>query len=549
MKFKPILRNTKIILSRNRIIRNPSFASHNQSEISNNNNASLTTNTSKIIKNSSSNIIIDQFSNKNINKRNIILPKISKNLQHSSSMNYLNSASTNISKRTTNLIENADKILKERVNNHGLPFENNKKLIRSVAMKNSKEICLKNYAISLMKEKRTEINEKARLMNKALKDFSTQFEIDHKIFINYIDMCKKKQKKEEEILSSLKEKREKISKNIEEEKNINKRLEEDLERKVRSIYIFIAYGSFLNRIFKNYFPYDKLPEINAGIRNYEDIANKLINIYEYEDDGKELPKELNDVELLNKKCLVLEDKIIVELANKEIMDKEIFKVRNNNENYLEQIKISKKDYDNDNKYLQEKKNFYALQEKKDGNVEFEDFKVNDQEYLINYMEFILDLGDIFEKNEIPDNFIPKGRSKENLLDYFIYCRKILSILENKEIIINNYVSSIDKILFHGDKQEKILMQNSIDVQRKINKRENQLKAKRILDEKENARNLRAIERSQRMVITGRKVAIDFPKIKKNIKISKHLPVNEDKMIDYFHFCMQDNNDNGHNNDI
>ena len=547
MKYKPILRNSKI-LSGNRIVSNPSFVSNNQSEISNYNNASLTTNASKVIKHSSSNIIFQPL-NKNLNRRNIILPKITKNLQHSSSMSYINSVSTNISKQTTELMENADQILKDRASNHGLTYENNKKLLRSVAMKNSKEICFKNYAISLMKEKRTEINEKARLMNQALKDFTTQFELDHKIFINYVDICKKKQKKEEEILSNLKEKREKISKNIEEEKKVNKRLEELLERTVRTIYIYRAYGSFLNKIFQNYFPYDKLPEINSGFRNYEDIANRLITIYEFEDDGKELPKELNDIELLNKKCLALEDKIILEIANKDIMDKEIFKVKNNNENFLEQIKISKKDYDNDNNYLELKKKYYMEQDKNGEDLEFENFKVNDQEYLINYMEFILDLGEVFEKNEIPENLVPKGKNKENLLDYFIYCKKILNVLENKEIIINNYITFIDKILLRGDKEQKILIQSAIDVQRKINKRENQLKAKRILDEKENARNLRAIERSQRMVVKGRKVAIDYPIIKRNIKISKYIPVVKENMKDYFHFCMQDDNNTEQNNDI
>ena len=547
MIYKPSHRNTKTIISGNKILRNPSSVSNNQSDISNYNNASLTTNASKNIKRSSSNII-DQLPNKKLNKRNIILPKISKNLKHSSSMSYINS-SANISKQTTELIENADLILKERVSKHGLILENNKKLLRSVVMKNSKEICFKNYAISLMKEKRTEINEKQRLMNQALKDFSSQFELDHRIFINYVDMCKKKQKKEEEILANLKEKREKISKNIEVEKIINKKLEELLERTVRSIYIFRAYGSFLNKIFKNYFPYDKLPEINTGLRNYEDIANRLINVYEYEDDGKELPKELNDVELINKKCLVLEDKIINELANKDIMDKEIFKVINNNENYLEQIKISKQDYDNDNNYLEQRKKYYVEQEKKGVNLEFENFKVNDQEYLISYMEFILDLGTIFEKNEISENFIPKGKKKENLIDYFIYCKEILNVLENKEILINNYVTYIDKILFHGNKEERILIQSAIDVQRKINKKENQLKAKRILDEKENARNLRAIERSQRMVIKGRKVILDYPLIKRNIKISKNTHVDKENMKDYFHFCMQDDNNDEQNNDI
>ena len=547
MIYKPSHRNTKTIISGNKILRNPSSVSNNQSDISNYNNASLTTNASKNIKRSSSNII-DQLPNKKLNKRNIILPKISKNLKHSSSMSYINS-SANISKQTTELIENADLILKERVSKHGLILENNKKLLRSVVMKNSKEICFKNYAISLMKEKRTEINEKQRLMNQALKDFSSQFELDHRIFINYVDMCKKKQKKEEEILANLKEKREKISKNIEVEKIINKKLEELLERTVRSIYIFRAYGSFLNKIFKNYFPYDKLPEINTGLRNYEDIANRLINVYEYEDDGKELPKELNDVELINKKCLVLEDKIINELANKDIMDKEIFKVINNNENYLEQIKISKQDYDNDNNYLEQRKKYYVEQEKKGVNLEFENFKVNDQEYLISYMEFILDLGTIFEKNEISENFIPKGKKKENLIDYFIYCKEILNVLENKEILINNYVTYIDKILFHGNKEERILIQSAIDVQRKINKKENQLKAKRILDEKENARNLRAIERSQRMVIKGRKVILDYPLIKRNIKINKNTHVDKENMKDYFHFCMQDDNNDEQNNDI
>ena len=60
----------------------------------------------------------------------------------------------------------------------------------------NKEISLKNYLIGLLKEKRTDINEKERNIEKALKQSENQLDRDTKEFIDFVEETKKKLKME-----------------------------------------------------------------------------------------------------------------------------------------------------------------------------------------------------------------------------------------------------------------------------------------------------------------------------------------------------------------
>ena len=62
---------------------------------------------------------------------------------------------------------------------------NSKSRLKSVILNDTKEICLKNYLIDLLKEKRTDINEKERNITKYTFIFFTIFIINH-IYSSYI---------------------------------------------------------------------------------------------------------------------------------------------------------------------------------------------------------------------------------------------------------------------------------------------------------------------------------------------------------------------------
>ena len=310
MKLKPLTNSSRTIISGNRLIpRNSSFVSNN-SEYSAN-NASATTNASKI--KNKSNFLPKLITPKN----NYFLKKIklNKNLRKSSSLTSLSNIyipsvlTTKSSKQTIELLDNAEQIMRERMKNHGVVIAGGKLLLKSIALRVSKEVSKKNYTINLLKEKRTQINEKERLINQALKEFSESYENDHKKFIDFVEEEKRKQKLEEESMIDIKGKREKKEESLNEEGLLNKKLEDMLERKIKDIYVLKSYGSFLNKVFDKYFVYDETAQIDSREKNYEKIANKIIDIYERKDKYEKLPKELEDEELLMKKYILLEHKI------------------------------------------------------------------------------------------------------------------------------------------------------------------------------------------------------------------------------------------------
>ena len=506
MKLKPLINSSRSLKNSNRLIpKNNSFISNN-SEFSIN-NVSSTTNATRI------NRIPNILPKLKTPKSNHILKniKINNNFRRSSSVTSLSNiyspsaVSSNSTKRTMALLDNAEQIMRERMKNHGMVIAGGKFLLKSIALKISKEVSQKNYTINLLKEKRTQINEKERIINQALKEFSEQYESDHKKFIDFVEEEKRKQKLEEETMNYIKEKREKKERSLDEESLMNKRLDEMLERKIKDIYVVKGYCSFLNKVFDKYFAYDETAKIDSREKNYEKISNKIIEIYEKRDKNEKLPKELEDDELLMKKYLLLEDKIMTGLKNKELLDKEILKQQKYFAKELEQLKYSLSDYESDFNYLKTEKN--------NVNIEMKNFKIHEDESFDNILDIILDLG-----KEIGTKWpIPVSKDKKNLGDFVLYAKKTLETLKNKEVLINNGITEIENVLLYGNKNEKSLMEKSITEQKKINKRDNQLKTKQYIEEMKIKKNLRAIERAQKMVVTGRKVNHSLFKNKKKIK--------------------------------
>ena len=527
MKLKPLTNSSRSIVNSNRLIpRNNSFVSNN-SEYSIN-NISATTNASRVKR---SNKILPKLITP---KNNYILKniKINNNLKRSSSVTSLSNIfipsamTTKSSKRTNMLLDNAEQIMRERMKNHGVVIAGGKFLLKSLALKISKEVSQKNYTINLLKEKRTQINEKERIINQALKEFSEQYESDHKKFIDFVEEEKRKQKLEEETMNYIKEKREKKHQNLIEENFMSKRLDEMLERKIKDIFVLKSYGSFLNKVFDKYFAYDETAQIDSREKNYEKIANKIIEIYEKKDKYSKLPKELEDEELLMKKYLLLEDKIMMSLTNKEILDKEILKQKKYFEKELEQLKYSLNDYESDFNYLKSEKN--------NENIEMKNFKIHEDDSLDNILEMILELG-----KEIGTTWpIPVSKDKKNLGDFVLYAKKTIDTLKNKEVVINKGITEIENALLYGNKMEKSLMEKSILEQKKINKRDNQLKAKQYLEELKNQKNLKAIERAQKMVVTGRK-AVNYSIFKNKKRIKKVIHKGKDDDYGYIYYATED----------
>ena len=121
-------------------------------------------------------------------------------------------------------INEANKIMRERMKNKGSTI-NSKSRLKSVILKDTKEICLKNYLIDLLKEKRTDINEKERNITKALRESENRLDVDYKDFVDFVEETKRKQKKEEEELARLKALHEEKDNLCKKEMSDNKKLD------------------------------------------------------------------------------------------------------------------------------------------------------------------------------------------------------------------------------------------------------------------------------------------------------------------------------------
>ena len=496
--MKPFLRpivHSPSALTNRVLIRNSSFFSNN-SEFSLNNNSS-TTNASAVRKQPRflpklktprnnqilKNINFDFFiKKKNLGVNYYIEPKPSSRLSI---------------KEQDNLISNADNILRQRTSKIGSLISFDKKNHRRMALGIAKGISQKNYTINLLKEQRTKINEKEILIEQAVKDFSEQYENDYRKFIEFVANEKRKQQLEDEVVNNIKEKMEKKKLDLDEENLMNKRLEETLDRKIREIFTLISYGSFINSIFNKTFSFDGIEEGDPHRRNIERIANDLINIYETKNKYEAIPKELNDIQDLSKSYDIYEDKILMELRNKDIAKKEIEKQRKSYKKELEQIKLSLLVYENDFKNIKKEKNIVIS--------EMKNFKLSQNEILEMILTCTIELG-----KEIGTDFpIPNSMDKENLIDFQIYAKKTLDVLKNQEVLINNLICKIENTIEYGNIDEKILMDKCIGEQKKVNKKEKQLKMKMMKEELKYQRNQKAIKRMNKVVVGGRKVPMIF----------------------------------------
>jgi len=70
---------------------------------------------------------------------------------------------------------------------------------RSDVIKDTREICMKNYMIDLLKSERTQLNDKELSIRKALNENESKFDNDYSKFLKYIEDEKKLKKAFEEV--------------------------------------------------------------------------------------------------------------------------------------------------------------------------------------------------------------------------------------------------------------------------------------------------------------------------------------------------------------
>jgi hypothetical protein len=474
------------------------------------NNHSTTTNESSAINNSG----INNF-NKNIYK----LKKNYRIKKQYDSLNYLplNTVGTgqstwyhtktvsSINKEKQKLLEDADQIMKDRMRNNiggaGFSGVNDRKKDR--VLEKSKELCLNNYMITQLKEKRNEINRKEFYIDMALKNSEKQYEIDYRSFIDFVEEIKKKEKKEEEVLNKLKAKKDSTESILIDEINLNKKLEEKCENIIKNIIILKNYGSFVHKVFRTPFIYDELSKIKITGKKYINFRDIIISIYDknnskFSDNEDDIENILESDERLIQQYNHYEERLVKILDGQDILNKEVNILVEKNESEL--ISLKKKLNDCQKEYEK------LVKDKKRILSSMKEFQMNDVSETEQFLHYIIDLG-----NEVGIEGQKSSSNKnDNITEYLYYCKDTLSILEEKEISINKYIKEIENILKYGDENDRNIIEKLLLERKKLIKKEKQLMLKKQQDEHEQKKKMKAIERAKRIVIRGRKVYHDIP---------------------------------------
>ena len=392
-------------------------------------------------------------------------------------------------------ITEANKIMKERMKNKGNAITS-KHRMRNIVMNDTRDICLKNYLIGLLKESRTDLNEKEKNITKALRDSENRLDTDYRNFIDFVEGTKKKQKREEEELVRLKTLHEEKDNLYKKECLENKKLYEELEKTVKMICLLKSYGSFVHRVLNMNFELDNIPDIDPRERNFESVGNTLLKKFNIMNSNKKIDELLEDDNFMMMKFNDYEIKVVKELEKKEVLYKNQV---NLTDNYNEEIEELKRRYDD---CLEESKSIEN--EKKEIQNQINKLKPHKNSDLNQYLDYIVELG--LATGDLNNRL----KGKKNFMDLLSFTKETLLAIERKELAVNEYIAEIEDIEENGDKQ----LIHDVELDRKrTNKREKQLQIKEKQDEIENIKRQRAVDRAQRVVIIGRKVPKEYPIIK------------------------------------
>ena len=428
---------------------------------------------------------------------NIFLPKISSN------------------KQRTLLLKNADQIVKER-NRHYIGRR--LKQTKSSILIKSKEICLNNFLITQLKDKRTEINDKQTLIFSKLQSCEKKFELDYKNFIDFVEKINKKEKEEEEFLNGLKN----ISKNIEEklmeQLSLNKNLEMKVESLIKRIIVLQNYGSFLHKVFYKSFVFDELKKINLKGIKYLSLSDTIISLYKESIKSKmfeDIYEIIIDDELLMDKFIYFENKVVKILKEKEELEQEKLITDKNYKNTLAHLNYRKDDCEKElYKYQKEKREINNTMS------DYTKFDYNNISETQEYLDYIIELG-----NEVGID-MKKIKSKINNQNQIIestqICKETLNLLEQKEFLVNSNIKFIENIIKYGNEQDKGIIESQIYERKKFIKKGKQAKLREMQEREERNKALKAIEKARKIVLEGRKVFPDIPLFKHKNKNKKYL---------------------------
>ena len=485
-----------------------------------------------------------KYKNNNEKNEEIKLPKIKNN--NKTNFNFYNKSQNNYKKfsdlRNTvqfhsfnkkDYILEANKIIQKRTENKNTDLLGLKNKTKTSIISDTKEICLNNFVIEEIKKNINNMNIIEKNHKQSLIYSENELETDYKTFLNYLEKRKNKLKEENDYFSKCRQIHEEAKERYYKELMKYKKLNEDLERKVKIISLLKNYGIFVYKLLGMKFWMEKIPDLDQKNKNFEEISNLILNEYDLLENKHYIfneEKENFDETFLIIKFNEFEEKVIQAIKFKEDLFKEVDKEID----YEDYLSTLRKNLNN----LKEKEKKIILEKNK--LVRSIDKSQNKKQYDENvdkFLEYIIELGketekyDINETHYFEDNSPTEYQKMVKEYDYNFYTVKTLGNLKKKERIINRFIEYIESIENSDDKQ----IISEIELNRKNeNKREKLKDLKFKQQQLHENRNKKAMERNKKFVVIGRVV----PKIyqfnkNKNLKKNKNNKNQNDMDLLYF----------------
>jgi len=334
-------------------------------------------------------------------------------------MNYIN---TELNEEASEIINDADKIIKQRKKN--LIIYN--QLVKSTYMKNTNEISLDNYKIRLMKDKRKELNTKLYVVNRAMKSNEKIFEEDYKKFLEFVENTNNSYKRQEFLLNKYKKLIDENEIEYNKQNNQNKKLKEDIEFIVRKILTLRYYGSFIHNVFKIDFVYENIKRTEG--KNLLNVAEDIIKTYE-KNNEKGYEDKLLDEYWLMAQINEFEQNILSIINEKESFKKELIKIEYDDKEEIIQLNNRIKELEKRLEIVKEDKNKFMKSIQNYDNPEIMD----------TVLDCIAELTEIFGLNTVYSSALLKEKTATN---YTSLCSDLIKHIKEKENVVINHIEEI-----------------------------------------------------------------------------------------------------------
>ena len=419
----------------------------------------------------------------------------------STKFNYI---TTEPRKESIELLNQADNIVKGRTKNNLML----NLMVKSTILDKTKKINLENYKIKLIRNKRDELNTRIFEVNNALKLNEKIFEKDYRDFLDLVDKNNAAQKKTEEYMLKLKNKTEQTEKELNEQNLKIKKIRIKIENIVKQILLLKRYGTFVNKLFKNEFIYDKIKRDEG--KNYFNIAEDLIKIYESSDKKKEQEKEeefkLNEQEYeswLIKQYINFENGIINLMNERQIYYNEIINIQDKAEKEYKRLNKEKKKLEKHDETLNNNDDMKYIK----STIEY-----TPPELMNEIIDYIYEFAELFGLNTNIDLF-----KEKTPINYVSISHKILQKISETENFINNRIETFENLINSENLEERNLIEKIINERKKEIKKEKFLKLLKKQKEEDKINNMKRIEKANKFVIKWRKINIEYPFKKKKKK--------------------------------